>query len=424
MIVYIEGKTLVKGVRLKDVYYIGTVEDDGYIYFNDNIAYRLPTPSNIQENVNVNLSDVQVLYPSRKAWVRANYFTELKCIGVDPKGIYGDLNDHDSRLTELENWRLLEVEPTLRNHEQRITQNEQDLVQLTLYVQAVEQRVTNLETILGDLGTALYNYSVDSSGNVTTNTFGTVAGWMKGMAAHDQTRQFERNNFNTRITTINNTLNEHDRRITSNKDAVDLLNTHLGDFYNNIVVGSTYTTLTQWLLAKANELSALDNTVGEHTTDIRNLKTNYNTLSGTVGQHSTAINGLRQDLNGLGNRTNALENAVGTWTGGATTMAMAISGLLVSMGTLPSWASDVGSALNLINDNTSTRTNHLLDWVNSLGHQALGDGSAAAWTGNGEVLLTTINTLNSVIDYLNQTVISVPSRISASVYWNWNTKTF
>ena len=390
MIVYIEGKTLVKGVQLKDVYYIGTVEDDGYIYFNDKIAYRLPTPSNIQENVNINLSGVQVLYPSRNAWVRANYFTELKCIGVDPKGIYGDLNDHEHRLTELENWRMLEVDPTLDDHSTRITNLENRMTLL-------EARVTNIENVLGDVAGSLYNYSLSLNGTETTNTFSTLASWMKSMISHDLTLQQHRNTLYLRIDLINNTLDNHNSRITANTNAISALDTRL---------------------------DTLEGTVANHTTAIDSLNREYNSLSQTVSQQGIAINGLRRDLNGIGDRTSALETAIGTWTGGATTMAMAITGLLDSMGTLPSWALDVGSALTSINDNTVNRTNLLRSWVNTLGHTSLGDGSSPTWSGNGEVLLDTINTLNSCINVINaQHSTSIPTLL-VTVYNNWAERTF
>lgn len=410
MIVYIEGKTLVKGVQSKDVYYIGTVEDDGYIYFNDKIAYRLPTPSNIQENVNVNLSDVQVLYPSRKAWVRANYFTELKCIGVDPKGIYSDLDGLDSRVADLESWRLVYVDPTLQDHGDRIAN--------------IEQWQADLMLLLGDIATYLHMYSVDANGNVTTGTYSDLAHWMAAVANHDRARQFERNSFDTRLDVVNNTLTRHQNEINANEDAIDLLNDHLGDFYNDLVVGSTYTTLSGWLGALRSNVTSLGNTVAGHTSDIATLQSNYSTLSGTVQQHGQAINGLRNDVSNLGGRTQDLENAIGTWAGGATTMAMAISGLIGAMGTLPSWAVNVGQALTTVDNNTTSKTNSLLRWVNELGHTSLGDGSSATWVGNGENLLKAINTINDIIDYLNQTALGVPSKINTSIYDNWTTVHF
>ena len=82
MIVYIKAKTRVKG-NTKDVFYIGTVQDDGYIYFNDEKMYRMPTPPNMQGGMSYLTDHIQVWYVVRNCWIRANYFTNMSIIPLD-----------------------------------------------------------------------------------------------------------------------------------------------------------------------------------------------------------------------------------------------------------------------------------------------------------------------------------------------------
>lgn len=84
MLAYVIARTRVKGVNNKEVYYVGTVQDDGYIYFNDDVSYRVPTPDPFNDKQRVNVSDVQVWYTIRNCWVRANYFTSLAVYAFQP----------------------------------------------------------------------------------------------------------------------------------------------------------------------------------------------------------------------------------------------------------------------------------------------------------------------------------------------------
>lgn len=70
------------------------------------------------------------------------------------------------------------------------------------------------------------------------------------------------------------------------------------------------------------------------------------------------------------------------------------------------------------------RTNLLLTWVNQLGNYALGDGAALAYTGNGEVLLQAINTLNSTVNVVNAQHQSTIPTLVTSVWNDWNDRSF
>ena len=64
-------------------YYFATVEDDGFIYFNDNRFFRVETPQNIHDletagqTITINRG-IQLWYVVRDMWIYSNLFTSLK----------------------------------------------------------------------------------------------------------------------------------------------------------------------------------------------------------------------------------------------------------------------------------------------------------------------------------------------------------
>ena len=66
----------------ENVYYFATVEDDGFIYFNDNRFFRVQTPTNIHDietaGTTITITGgVQLWYVMRDVWVYSNVFDTL-----------------------------------------------------------------------------------------------------------------------------------------------------------------------------------------------------------------------------------------------------------------------------------------------------------------------------------------------------------
>lgn len=66
----------------ENTYYFATVEDDGFIYFNDDRFFRVETPSNIHDietqGTTIQIPNgVQLWYVVRDVWVYANMFDSL-----------------------------------------------------------------------------------------------------------------------------------------------------------------------------------------------------------------------------------------------------------------------------------------------------------------------------------------------------------
>ena len=87
MLAIVSATTRVKGVAGKKVTFMATVEEDGYIYFNNDVFYR----ANLQDGdvldpeaeEPVELENVQLFYPNTQRWIRGNPFTELTAIAFD-----------------------------------------------------------------------------------------------------------------------------------------------------------------------------------------------------------------------------------------------------------------------------------------------------------------------------------------------------
>lgn len=97
MIVFIKAQTKVKGVT-RNVSYVGNVQEDGYIYFNDEVEYRMPTPANMQVGTTYFPDHVQIWYVVRNCWIRSNYFTNMSIIPIDLEQIA----QLEARITALE----------------------------------------------------------------------------------------------------------------------------------------------------------------------------------------------------------------------------------------------------------------------------------------------------------------------------------
>lgn len=74
---------LIEATRGQDtIYYVATVEEDGFTYFNDNRFFRFETPTNIHDietagNTITVTSGIQSWYVVRDVWIYANVFDSL-----------------------------------------------------------------------------------------------------------------------------------------------------------------------------------------------------------------------------------------------------------------------------------------------------------------------------------------------------------
>ena len=75
---------LIKATKASETrYYHATIEEDGFVYFNDKVFYRVETPHNLIQDLENDLTvtitaGIQYWYLVRDIWVYANRFDRLE----------------------------------------------------------------------------------------------------------------------------------------------------------------------------------------------------------------------------------------------------------------------------------------------------------------------------------------------------------
>lgn len=131
---------IIEATRGQDtIYYVATVEEDGFTYFNDNRFFRFETPTNIHDietagtTITVN-SGIQSWYVVRDVWIYANVFDSLTLSMV----IGSDIDKQD-----LQNGLDTIVGYVNDVGSEAIGTNGDVLYQLILYIQSLIQDLNN-----------------------------------------------------------------------------------------------------------------------------------------------------------------------------------------------------------------------------------------------------------------------------------------
>ena len=75
-VAFITGKRYIDG-SVQDVFYIGSVQNDGYTYFNDNTFFRCSNDG----------SNLQLFYIAKQNWIRTSQITEINVLAFDVSGL-------------------------------------------------------------------------------------------------------------------------------------------------------------------------------------------------------------------------------------------------------------------------------------------------------------------------------------------------
>ena len=123
----------------ENVYYFATVEDDGFIYFNDDRFFRVETPTNIHDIETQGTTiqvpgGVQLWYVVRNVWVYANVFDSLTLSMIHESDI--DKQDLQNGLDTIVGY-INDV------GSEAIGTNGDVLYQLILYIQSLIQDLGN-----------------------------------------------------------------------------------------------------------------------------------------------------------------------------------------------------------------------------------------------------------------------------------------
>lgn len=385
MLAYITATTLVKGVQNKNVYYIGDVQDDGYIYFNDDVSYRIPKPSNMLEHSSVSASDVQIWYTLRNCWIRANRFTNLQVYGVEPKNIYSRIDSLETRMSNLEE-RVGNLEQRMTAVENRVTVVEGNLETLnnhlgTFYRDIVLANGFNtlseylidwrskydvVEGYLGQFWNYLNLLSYDDAGNRID--YSNMAEWMnavKTMLRLSYTR--EKTNADN-ISSLTNTVNGHTTRLNG-------IDTRL----NIVTVNGATRSMEGWIDNLGDSITSITNLLGDINTYVFNVPT-YNPSGATNVAYW--MRKIRGDVNALLNRMDSFDPSA----------VQPVNSLEYNL-------SELIQNFNNLYADLFGNTGRFVDIANELSaieHQALGISQDGHY-GNGYVLLELLKAWNQFV---------------------------
>lgn len=145
----------------ESVYYFATVEDDGFIYFNDDRFFRVETPTNVHDietaGTTITITGgIQLWYVLRDVWIYANVFDSLTLSmihesDIDKQDLQNGLDTIVGYINQLGQYAL--------------TTNGETLYQLITYI-------SNLITELGNQGIStpsLPSYTLYRSWNNVPN---------------------------------------------------------------------------------------------------------------------------------------------------------------------------------------------------------------------------------------------------------------
>lgn len=361
MLAYVTATTRVNGLQNKEVYYVGDVQDDGYIYFNDDISYRVPTPPTMLEHQSLNVSDVQIWYTLRNCWIRANRFTSLQVYGVDPKNIYDRLDSVESRVSSLEQrmtaleGRVSAVEGDLDTLNTNLGTFHRDIVlangfdTLTEYLIDWRSKYDVIAGYLDEFWKSLNLLSYDQAGN--TINYANLKEWMSAVKEMLQLSYTREQTNADNIYTLGTTVASHAQSIVALYQADAALDARITDNTDSI------DTLSSTVTSQGNRIAGLEVTSARHTK--------------TLSNHEDRIHSIETHL----------DNA---YTSGEVTY-------------------DLYDAFDKIfNDsaNLTIKIGSVANWINELGWKSIGL-VYNNYNGNGVTLYDVYNKLNDVIGGFN-----------------------
>lgn len=364
---YVKGTTRVKGVSNKNVYYVGCVESDGYIYFNDSVSYRIPTPATLTEATDINITQVQIWYTIRNCWIRANYFTSLKVYGVDFEHMYERIGTLESKVATLES-KVATLESKVATLESKVATLESKVATLESKVATLESKVSQLETDMADLQIRMT--AAESGITSLQNRMNTVE---------------------SNITVLQSRMTSAEQNITANRNNITAINNVLGYLPN--LIGQN-TTLEDWLRTKFQSVDG----------SITTLTNNYNNLSTSLYNLTLRVTRLEDRLNnaytGSGGGTFDMETIIDALEDG-------LHNVLLDIASIEARQAGHKSA------------------INELGHKALG-AIYGNTDGNGVTLLAVYDKVNTVINNVNDLIdgYTIMGHISnlprTSVWASWS----
>ena len=205
--------------------------------------------------------------------------------------LFLDIYDENGKLAEYST-QLIVTSKNITLLAQRVTDDEQDIANLTVTAQQISASVSSLQTTVSGHTEQIASLTITT--NSITQSVSSLTTTVNGHTSQISTLRTDLNGISATVTADHTTLGTHTTQIGS--------------------LQVTTNSITQEVSNISDEVDAVSGTVTTHTSQISTLRTDLNGISATVtadhttlGTHTTQIGSLQVTTNSISGRVTAIE---------------------------------------------------------------------------------------------------------------------
>ena len=230
----------------------------------------------------------------------------LRMIGLrDSAGLFSKINslmidmyDENGKLAEYST-QIVQTEKNITLLAQRVTDDEQDIADLTVTAQQISATVEHQQDEIDE---------IDGTVSGHTTQIGQLQVTAQEISASVSSLTTTVNGHTSQISTLRTDLNGISATVQSDHTTIGQHTTKIGQL--EVTTGN----ITQTVSSLSDDVDELDGTVSNHTSQISTLRTDLNGISATVqsdhttlGQHTTKIGQLEVTTGGISQRVTVIE---------------------------------------------------------------------------------------------------------------------
>ena len=260
--------------------------------------------------------------------------------------LFIDIYDEGGKLAEYST-QLIVTSKNITLLAQRVTDNEQDIANLTVTAQQISASVSSLQTTVSGHTEQIASLTITT--NSITQSVSSLTTTVNGHTSQISTLRTDLNGISATVTADHTTLGTHTTQIGSLQVTTNSISQSVSNISDEVdAIDGTVTNHTSQISTLRTDLNGISATVtadhttlGTHTTQIGSLQTTTSSISQSVSSLTTTVNGhtsqistLRTDLNGISATVTADHTTLGTHTtqiGSLQTTTTSISGRVTAI---------------------------------------------------------------------------------------------
>ena len=240
--------------------------------------------------------------------------------------LFLDIYDENGKLAEYST-QLIMTSKNITLLAQRVTDDEQDIANLTVTAQQISASVSSLQTTVSGHTEQIASLTITT--NSITQSVSSLTTTVNGHTSSISQLTIKTNSITQEVSNISDEVDAIDGTVTSHTSQISTLRTDLNGISATVTadhktlgthttqIGSLQVTtnnISQSVSNISDEVDAIDGTVTNHTSQISTLRTDLNGISATVtsdhttlGTHTTQIGSLQVTTNSISGRVTAIE---------------------------------------------------------------------------------------------------------------------